>query len=176
MSSHTIELKHNLRSTPVGQARVEGPPYAVCASLRVKAETRRLFQAFVTPEYLEAWLCVPNRGPSWSVTPIESPPGFVLESSDQNEKAVRVLAGFNAWRRRRLSIRWKFERNRQFNESRVTVRLIGDFECSILSLCHTGLSSPDDFGFHRQLWSESLDRLATLFRGISTLESAQQGI
>lgn len=171
-STLRTELKHYSVWTPKAQARPVGPPYTIRASIRVRAETRRLFQALVIPEYIETWLSVPYQEASWSLTPLQTRKGFVLECSDRNARMLRILAGFTAWRRRRLSIRWKLEGNRQLNESSVAVRVVGDFECSILSLCHTGLDSLEDFRFHQQLWSGSLDRLGKLFRGISCLENA----
>lgn len=161
MSTQAMELQFDrFHATTAGDCAADSP-YTVSASIRVRAETRRLFQALVVPEYLEAWLKIPDEGASWSIIPMQRAEGFVLESV--NCKPVRIFAGYTSWRRRRLSISWRVERNRLSEESSVIVRLAGDFECSILSLCHTGLGSFEEYVWHRRLWTESLERLTKLF-------------
>jgi hypothetical protein len=154
---------------PEGKLYAVKPPYAICLSVRVRAETRRLFQALVVPEYLETWLRIPEEG-ACTIAPMKEPNGFVLQCA--SPKAVRIEAGYSAWRRRRLSINWRLEKNRIVRESSVAMRLIGDFECSVLSLCHTGLGSSEEFAWHRRLWTESLERLTKLFQGDQILLSA----
>ena len=161
MSTHIMELKSDPLPAATRRDRAVDPHYTVSASIRVRAETRRLFQALVVPEYLEAWLWIPEEGASWSITPMQRTEGFVLESF--NSKPLRVIAGYTSWRRRRLSIRWRLEKNRLIEESNVLLRLIGDFECSVLSLCHSGLRSFEEYAWHRRLWTESLERLTKLF-------------
>jgi uncharacterized protein YndB with AHSA1/START domain len=162
MSTQRLEFKPYSLPMPTGKLHAVRPPYAICISVRVRAETRRLFQALVVPEYLETWLRIPEED-ACSIAPMEEPKGFILQSS--NPKAVRIEAGYSAWRRRRLSICWRLEKNRLVRESNVAMRLIGDFECSVLSLCHTGLGSFEEFAWHRRLWTESLERLTKLFQG-----------
>lgn len=168
MSTQRLELKPYSLQMEMEKGRAVNPPYTICMSVRVRAETRRLFQALVVPEYLETWLRIPE-GAS-SIAPMEEAKGFILQSS--TPKAIRIEAGCNAWRRRKLSIRWRVEKNRLVRESNVAMRLTGDFECSVLSLCHTGLGSTEDCAWHRRLWAESLERLTKLFQGAQIRLSA----
>ena len=161
MSTQAMELKSDSLKAPRRENLAADPPCAFCASVRVRAETRRLFEALVIPEYVETWLRIPDADASWSIMPMQCPRGFVLECA--SSKTFRIFATYTTWRRRRLSICWRLERNRLINESSVTVRLIGDFEWSVLSLCHTGLNSLDEYAWHRRLWTESLERLTRLF-------------
>lgn len=163
MATQRLEFKPYGLEIPTRKVRAEDPPYAICASVRVRAETRRLFQALVVPEYLETWLRIPEEGASSSIVLMDGPNGFILQSADP--KRVRILAGYTSWRRRRLSICWRLERNRLIKQSSVALRLIGDFECSVLSLCHTGLGSLEEYAWHHRLWTESLERLTKLFQG-----------
>src|SRR5215475_7467916 len=103
MSTQRLEFKPYSLQLPTGKLHAVKPPYAICISVRVRAETRRLFQALVVPEYLETWLRIPEEA-ACSIAPMEEPNGFILQSS--NPKAVRIEAGYSAWRRRRLSICW----------------------------------------------------------------------
>lgn len=167
MSTQRIEFETYSLETPTARkVRAVEPTYTISMSTRVHAETRRLFQALVVPEYLETWLRIPDEGVSWSLIPMEPAQGFVLECA--NPKPFRIFAGYTTWRRRRLSIRWRLERNRLIKESSVALRLIGDFEYSVLSLCHTGLGSLEELTWHRRFWTESLESLSRLFQRISS--------
>lgn len=163
MSTQTLELKPHRRQTNSGEVCLQDSPYTIRASVRIRAETRRLFQALTSPEYLEAWLYIPDAGSSWSLAANQSLTGFLIESNDLNPDKLRIFAAYTCFRRRRLSLHWKMERNRQVRESIVAMRLHGDFEYSVLSLCHAGLRFFDDVVWHRKLWAASLQRLAKLF-------------
>lgn len=169
MSTQAVGLKQHRFRLQTGEVCLEESPYIICASVRVRAETRRVFQALIVPEFVEAWLRIPDSGALWSVSSMQPCQGFVVECRGETAKTFRIAAAYTALRRRRLLICWKMERNRQLRESSVAMRLVGDFECSILSVCHTGLREFDDFVWHRRLWIESLERLAGLF-GAQNLE------
>ena len=161
MSTQRIQFESHSLRLPAKKIHAVEPPCTICLSARVHAETRRLFQALAVPEYLETWLRIPGEGASWRLIPMEPAQGFVLDCV--TPKPVRIFASYTTWRRRRLSISWRLERNRLIDESNVALRLVGDFEWSVLSLCHTGLGSIEDVVWHRRLWTESLDQLKRLF-------------
>ncbi|HLY40221.1 MAG TPA: SRPBCC domain-containing protein [Terracidiphilus sp.] len=163
MSTLAPELKHHRRRTNSGEVLLQDSPYTICASIRVRAETRRLFQALTSPEYLEAWMCIPDAATRWPLVATHGLSGFLIESFDLDSDWIRILAAYTAFRRRRLSIHWSTERKHQIRESAVAMRLHGDFEYSVLSLCHAGFGSFDEVAWHRQLWAASLGRLAKLF-------------
>ena len=164
MSTQRTEREsHSLRNSTRSDA-IAAPPYTICMSARVHAEARRLFQALVVPEYLEMWLRIPDESAACRLIPMEPAHGFVLESAGASP--VRIFVSYTPWRRRRLSISWRVERNRLVRESMVTLRLIGDFEFTVLSICHTGLMSAEELMWHRRLWTESLERLKGLFQGV----------
>jgi hypothetical protein len=164
MSTQRMEFETHFLQMP-GEVHVAGPPDKICMSIRVRAEARRLFQALVVPEYLETWLRIPGAGSSCSLVAMEPARGFVLECGSQ--KPVRLFASYTLWRRRRVGICWRLERNQAVKESFVALRLTGDFEFTVLSLCHTGLGSAEELAWHHRLWAESLNRLRGLFQGIT---------
>lgn len=163
MSTRALALKYRrARPQPAGVG-FQDPPYTISAIVRVRAEIRRLFQAVVVPEYIETWLRVPEQQASWAVAPLQQSPGFSLDWCNATATQSRILAVYKTCRRRRLMICWKVEQNQVLKESTVILRLSGDFESSILSLFHTGFGTFDDFAWHRQFWSASLERLVRLF-------------
>ena len=165
MSTQRMEFETHLIQMPTAKVHAVSHPDNICMAIRVRAEARRLFQALVVPEYLETWLRIPGAGSSCSLTAMEPARGFVLECV--SPKPFRLFASYTLWRRRRLAIQWKLERNRVIKESFVALRLTGDFEFTVLSLSHTGLGSAEDLAWHHRLWAESLNRLRGLFQGIS---------
>lgn len=160
MSPEELTLRDRRDQT---QAALVEAPYTISASVRVRAEARRLFQALTVPEYLEAWLRVPEVRGSSVVTPLHQPAGFALDWCNADETRSRILAVYKTCRRRRLMICWRLERNQLYRESSVTMRLTGDFGCSVVSLFHSGFRTFDDFDWHRKFWNASLERLSKLF-------------
>lgn len=163
MSTQTIAVRYRPAQMYADAVGFKDPPYLISASVRVRAETRRLFQALMVPEYLEAWLRVPGEGTPCTVTPLQQAAGFALNWHSANATQSRILAIYRTCRRRKLMICWKLERDDLARESTVVMHLNGDFGCSVLSLLHLGFKSFDDFAWHRQLWGTSLERLAKLF-------------
>ncbi|MDE3200176.1 MAG: SRPBCC domain-containing protein [Acidobacteriota bacterium] len=137
------------------------------ATVRVRADTRRVYQALVSPEYVETWLAIPDAEGPLIVTQavpsqLDTLPAW--ECSVQNDAPLRIHAGFTVARRRRLFIRWKLDRGASQLESRISIRLIGDFEHTTLALCHAGIDANGELGWHHQMWRQSLCRLAKLYQ------------
>ena len=163
MSTQTLASRYRQPRTRAGEVTFKDPPLTVCASVRVRTETRRLFQAVVVPEYLDAWLRVPEQDVSWAVAPLQQTAGFVLNWRIAGVAQSQILAIYKTCRRRKLIVGWKLHKNNCLTESRLIMNLNGDFGCSVLTLFHTGFGTFDDFAWHRQLWHLSLERLANLF-------------
>jgi uncharacterized protein YndB with AHSA1/START domain len=161
MQTQTLTLRY--RQPGAGEVTFQDPPYIISASVRIRTDIRRLFQAVVVPEYLDAWLRVPEHEVSSAVTPLQQSVGFALKWRSARATQSQILATYRTCRRRKLIISWKIEKNSLLKESSVILRLSGDFGCSVLSLFHSGLGTFDDFAWHRQFWHLSLERLVNLF-------------
>ncbi len=134
------------------------------ATVRVKADARRLFQALIAPEYVETWLTIPDSSGPCVVAPVASKALTAWECFTLNGEPLRIQTEFLVARRRRLSICWRLQRNARCLENRIAMRLIGDFSHTMLSICHVGFNQPDELHWHHQLWQASLSRLANLYR------------
>ena len=163
MSTQTLAFKFRQPKTQASGVMFQDPPYTISANVRIRTETRRLFYAVVVPEYLDAWLRVPDHDAAWAVTPLHQTPGFTLNWRNARAAHSRILAVYKTCRRRKLIIGWKLENGDLLKESSVVIRISGDFGCSVLSLFHSGFATLDDFAWHRQFWNLSLVRLARLF-------------
>lgn len=163
MSIQALALKYREAQMRSGAVGFKDPPYTIDACVRVHAETRRIFQAIVVPEYLEAWLRIPEAGTSWEIAPLWQTTGFALKWCSAKAAQTRILAAYKIRRKRNLTICWTLEKDELPRDSTVIIRINGDFGWSVLSLFHVGFRTFDEFAWHRQLWGTSLERLANLF-------------
>ncbi len=165
-SLYAIENRNDSKTRTGGAGEVATQLCAdtIQATVRVKADARRLFQALVSPEYVEAWLTIPDSSGPWVVSPVISETLTAWECSPLNGAPLRIQAGFTVARRRRLSVCWKLDRDSKRLENRIAMRLIGDFSHTTLSICHVGFNSADELDWHHKLWQASLHRLAKLYR------------
>lgn len=134
------------------------------ARVRIKTDARRLFQALVSPEYVETWLAIPGANSPSVVSFVTSYAPIAWECSLLDDASLRIQANFEVARRRRLSIFWKIENGPHRLENRISARLIGEFNHTTLSIFHAGFKSSDDRDWHQELWHGSLRRLANLYR------------
>jgi uncharacterized protein YndB with AHSA1/START domain len=161
--THDSIPRHQGGRSKFAGVSLEHSESTIRASVRIKADTRRLFQALVSPEYVETWLILPDQSGSWDVSASAANPESAWECCAAEGRPLRIQAAFTVARRSRLSICWKLERGLQRYESMITLRLIGDFDYSTLSLCHVGFTSDDELAWHWRLWEGSLGRLAKLY-------------
>jgi uncharacterized protein YndB with AHSA1/START domain len=129
----------------------------------IQADARRLFHALTTPEYLEAWLCLPGERPGCSIIAASTGQDFVIEHSCDGAPSVLISGRYLVCRRRSLAFSWRVDGDLNVCETKVDIRLRGEFERTKLMLRHSGFASRHDFAWHRILWNASLSRLAALF-------------
>ena len=129
----------------------------------VQADARRLFHALTAPEYLETWLCLPGERPGCSTMAASTGQDFVIEHSCDGVPSVLISGRYLVCRRRSLTFSWSVDGDLNVRETKVDIRLRGEFERTKLILLHSGLTSSHDFAWHRTLWNVSLGRLAALF-------------
>ena len=144
--------------------------WVVFLSIGVDADARRISQALTEPEYLEAWITMPDQisisGPAEGsrVVATKKADGFRLDQY----RAGRVIASFAGsflfCHQRKMRLAWRNAARPDVAESLLDFRIRGNFGGSILELRHMALQTADDFLWHQQLWSSSLPRLASILR------------
>jgi hypothetical protein len=77
---------------------------------------------------------------------------------------VSIFGDFIVRRRKRLLIAWRTDSFSSSQRSRVSIRLYGAFEKTLLSLHHTGFHSEEEKSWHQALWMSSLEKLNGLLR------------
>src|SRR4051812_33619013 len=129
----------------------------------IQADTRRLFHALTAPEYLETWMSLPGERPGCSTVAARNDDEYLIEHSCDGSPSVLISGRYLVCRRRNLVLSWRVDGDRNLSETKVDIRLRGEFERTKLVLTHSGFGSRHDSAWHRTLWTASLNRLAALF-------------
>ena len=139
----------------------------------IRADTRRLFHALTVPEYLETWLCLPGHHLGCSTAATRIKDDYLLEHYCGTSAALSITGSYLVCRRRNVSFSWNVNGDLLVPETRVDIRLRGDFENSRLLLMHSGFASSADYAWHKALWTASMGRLMRLYDASDSLDSAR---
>ena len=140
------------------------PDRTIALSIAVDADARRISQALTEPEYLEAWISLPNHADDSRIVASKRADGYRLNQVRAGRSIASFVGSFLFCHRRKMRLSWRDEAIPEMNESLVDFRIRGNFASSVLELRHTALRSAGEFLWYQQLWSVSLARLATILR------------
>ncbi len=143
---------------------VPGRVRMIALSVAVDADARRIYQALTEPEYLEAWICVPDHSADSQIVASKRADGFRLDQVRAGRSIASFVGSFLFCHQRKMRLSWSDLTDPGMTESLVDFRIRGNFASSILELRHTSLLSTREFFRYQQLWSVSLNRLATILR------------
>jgi hypothetical protein len=143
---------------------------AVFLTIDIDADARRISQALTEPEYLEAWITMPDQasmqgaGGESSIMATKKANGYRLDQYRAGRVISSFVGSFLFCHQRKMRLTWRNTARPDLPDSLVDFRIRGNFGGSILELRHTALQSAGDFLWHQQLWSASLPRLASILR------------
>ncbi len=138
-------------------------PWAVELECSLAADTRRIFDALTVPEFIEAWICVPGSHHDCQNVTCRVAHGFQIEHRCYSGATTTITGTYFSFLKRKLSFSWRPAGVPGMADSFVDIRLVGDFEKSILRLRHSGFTSEAEFKWHNALWAASITRLTRLF-------------
>ncbi len=144
--------------------REYGANWNIAMTVAVDADTRRIFQALTVPEYLEAWIDMPDQTPCSRLTASQNANGFRLDHYSAGRIAVSIVGSYLSCHQRKMRLRWRRDDLRGWAQSVVDFRLRGNFRTSTLELRHISLGSAEEFSWHQKLWQGSLAKLTSLLR------------
>jgi hypothetical protein len=136
---------------------------AIFKAVRVNADAHRISRALTVPEYLEAWISIPNAAPGSCTRVSLTDNGYRLDHDCANCPALSISGSFAFCHLRKMRLFWRRTANASCEESVVDFRLRGDFGSSVVELRHSELASADEHAWHEALWWRSLEKLALLF-------------
>lgn len=140
------------------------PVRTIALSVAVDADARRISQALMEPEYLEAWISMPDQTEDSSIVISKKPTGYGLDHWRAGRVVTSIVGSFLFCHRRKMRLSWRDIAAPGMTESFVDFRIRGNFASSVLELRHTALRSAGEFLWYEQLWSVSLARLAAILR------------
>ncbi len=109
-------------------------------SINVNADTHRICQALTVPEYLEAWIRIPDQPAGSQTLAYEHANGYRLDHSAAGRIVASIHGSYLFRHRRKMRLFWRTTRGLTCAESLVDFRLRGNFGSSILELRQTVLT------------------------------------
>ena len=144
--------------------RMSHSDWAIVLSISVDADARRISQALTEPEYLEAWISMPDQAEGSSIIASKRADGYGLDHWRAGRVVASIIGSFLSCHQRKMRLRWRKECSPSFAESMVDFRIRGNFASSVLELRQTAFISADDYLWHQTLWQRSLETLALILR------------
>jgi hypothetical protein len=138
--------------------------WAITMSVDVEADARRIFHALTVPEYLEAWVDLPDCGKDSAIVVAATDNGYRLDHYSDGRVDVSISGSYLFCHQRKLRLFWRATRMSNCTDSLVDFRLRGNFGSSVLELRHMAFGSAEEHIWHERLWRGSLERLTTLLR------------
>ena len=166
----TLQLSQyrNPPETALDERDKYGADWSIGMEVDVNADARRIAEALTVPEYMEAWLRAPGRYPGSSVSVYQTFEAFrsnghySINYHTAGKLNVRITCSYLVRRRHKILLAWHEEDASGGRESLVDIRIRGNFGSSIVVLHHKGFVSQEEYRWHKEMWSTSLDRLASL--------------
>jgi uncharacterized protein YndB with AHSA1/START domain len=138
-------------------------PWNIALTVSINAERHRLFQALTLPEYIEAWMRIPGPHGDEQITVTCTEDSYRILACRADGLETCIAGAYRVSRRSKMVFTWKKGTSPTACFSLVTIRLLGDFARTTLSLVHSGLVSKTEYVWHRAFWEGSIGRLHSLF-------------
>jgi uncharacterized protein YndB with AHSA1/START domain len=137
--------------------------FNIAKRVTVETDANRLFQALTRPEYLEAWVTLPNDNDECYLVAWTQPDSFRLDHYRNGRRDLMIHGGYRLCRRRKMLFTWRLSGDAAGSESLVYVGLHGNFTSTILEIHHRSITSVSAYEWQQEMWNNSLDRLTKLF-------------
>jgi len=138
--------------------------WAIALSISVDADARRISQALTEPEYLEAWISMPDQSEGSSIVASKRANGYGLDHWRAGRVVTSIIGSFLTCHQRKMRLSWRNVCRPHSAESLVDFRIRGNFGSSVLELRQTAFISAEDYLWHQTLWQRSLESLALVLR------------
>jgi len=143
-----------------------GSDWVIALSISVDADARRISQVLTEPEYLEAWISMPDQAEGSSIVASKWANGYRLDHWRAGRVVTSIIGSFFFCHQRKKRLSWRNVGRPNFAESLVDFRIRGNFGSSVLELRQTAFISADGYLWHQKLWHRSLGTLALILRSM----------
>jgi len=141
----------------------------ISASVQIEAESRRVLYALATPEYMEAWLKMPEVDRVECHHESRSFDRFRIDLLCSGQRKQSIYGSCLLSKPNRITYLWERDHAGNRIRSMVEIRLLGGPNRCTLKLKHSGLTSEDDRERHSAMWHRSLTTLCSLIEGIGMM-------
>jgi hypothetical protein len=162
MSETTRSLQHAPETLTRGVVKDPALDRQISMKVRVNANTRRIFNALIEPEYRELWIRLPGQDQSGRIVALQSKDLFRIDYFQSQTLSLTILGSYCRCRQRKITFNW-WKASSNSISSFVEIRLDGCFDGSILSLSHCGIVEKKEYLWHKEMWEESLAKLQEMF-------------
>ena len=158
-----IELQPNIPSKPDVVVRLPNEEQnEVALSLRIKADSRRVYHALSIPEYMEAWMQAPDRDKLLFVSGLAEQENFRIYLYRARSLHGSIHGSTRVTNENRITYIWRTKSPVGTARTRVDISLVGSRRGCTLRLKHSGLQNMADREWHRTMWCRSMERLSLL--------------
>jgi uncharacterized protein YndB with AHSA1/START domain len=140
----------------------------ILASVQIEADIRRVLYALATPEYMEAWLQLPEVDRVECHSVHRSFDRFRIDLHSSDERQQSIYGSCQLAKPNRVTYLWERDYAGVRARSMVQIRLLGGPSICTLKLQHSGLSNPEEIELYSATWRSSLMKLCTLIEGTRT--------
>jgi|ERR1700677_4420737 uncharacterized protein YndB with AHSA1/START domain len=157
------ELK-TIGSTPTLDLVNQSGLLEVVISIEIAADWRRVFQAITLPEYIEAWLQVPDADRIECHSERRSPTRFRIDLFSVNKSRRSIYGSCSLTRSDTIIYQWKRTNVDHRIQSTVQIQFNGGPRQCTLHLRHSGLVNEEERNWHSVLWERSFHTLRRVIR------------
>ncbi len=136
----------------------------ISASARIGAEIPRVLHALAVPEYMEAWLQVPDAERIECRSDPRSFDRFRIDLFAAGRRRGCIYGSCLLTKPNRITYLWDSTIN-EGARSLVEIRLWGCLSRCSLKLQHSGLITRDEREWYSRMWRDSLHKLCSLMEG-----------
>lgn len=142
-------------------SRLREPSLKIHVSTEIAAAQRCLFYALTLPEYLEAWLHMPDTT-TVHVTPSDCPDELRLDLYRFVQHVGSIFVRFQARSEDSIRLGWRSFTDVNAWSTSVQVTLRGKRRSCTLDLTHSGFCSVEERRWYDAMWTRSLADLSRL--------------
>jgi hypothetical protein len=162
MSDSKSLFHHHAEISPRPTATEPLPDWCISMNVKINANTQRIFNSLIEPEYRELWLQLPGKDHADRIVASQSKDLFRLDFFQSENLELTILGSYRRCRQRKISFDWWIASSYSV-ASIVEVRLDGSFQSSVLSLTHRGILGKKEYLWQQEMWKASLAKLQKLF-------------
>jgi hypothetical protein len=162
MSATMLSIQYAPETLTRGVVKEPALDRRISMKVKVNANSRRIFNALIEPEYRELWIHLPGQDRSGRIVALQSKDLFRIDYFQSETLSLTILGSYRRCRQRKIIFDW-WKASSNSAASSVEIRLDGCFDGSILSLTHCGIFEKKEYLWHKEMWEESLAKLQELF-------------